>query len=70
MYASSHEWIMRGMSNYIGACDYGETETNMVDRFIQHLQTGGFVREKEITFPHKQSWFGRLRRENWDGPAL
>ncbi|ROW00649.1 hypothetical protein VSDG_03207 [Cytospora chrysosperma] len=39
-------------------------------RFIQHLQAGGFVKEKEITFPHKQSWFGRLRRENWDGPSM
>lgn len=41
-----------------------------VDRFIHHLQNGGFVKEKEITFPHKQSWFGRLKRENWDGPSL
>ncbi|KUI58299.1 hypothetical protein VP1G_05599 [Cytospora mali] len=40
------------------------------ERFIQHLQAGGFVKEKEITFPHKQSWFGRLRRENWDGPRI
>ncbi|KAL2157276.1 hypothetical protein VTH06DRAFT_6316 [Thermothelomyces fergusii] len=39
-------------------------------RFIQHLQDAGFTKEKEITFPHKQAWFGRLRRESWEGPAL
>lgn len=39
-------------------------------RFIQHLEYSGFTKEKEITFPHKQAWFGRLRRESWDGPAL
>ncbi|KAK4161738.1 acyl-CoA N-acyltransferase [Cladorrhinum sp. PSN259] len=39
-------------------------------RFIQHLEYAGFTKEKEITFPHKQAWFGRLRRENWEGPAM
>ncbi|KAL2192344.1 acyl-CoA N-acyltransferase [Corynascus similis CBS 632.67] len=39
-------------------------------RFIQHLQDAGFTKEKEVAFPHKQAWFGRLRRENWEGPAL
>ncbi|KAK4096125.1 hypothetical protein N658DRAFT_501942 [Parathielavia hyrcaniae] len=39
-------------------------------RFIRHLEDAGFTKEKEITFPHKQAWFGRLRRETWDGPAL
>ncbi|KAK4120467.1 hypothetical protein N657DRAFT_658392 [Parathielavia appendiculata] len=39
-------------------------------RFIQHLEEAGFTKEKEITFPHKQAWFGRLRRETWEGPAL
>ncbi|KAL2260852.1 hypothetical protein VTK26DRAFT_5034 [Humicola hyalothermophila] len=39
-------------------------------RFIQHLECAGFTKEKEIAFPHKQAWFGRLRRENWEGPAL
>ncbi|KAK4641378.1 hypothetical protein QC761_502440 [Podospora bellae-mahoneyi] len=40
------------------------------ERFIQHLQYAGFSKEKEIAFPHKQAWFGRLRRENWEGPEL
>ncbi|KAL8343578.1 hypothetical protein RB598_004771 [Gaeumannomyces tritici] len=40
------------------------------ERFIQHLQAGGFVKEMELSLPHKQAWFGRLRRENWEGPAL
>jgi hypothetical protein len=43
---------------------------NRLSRFIQHLEYAGFTKEKEITFPHKQAWFGRLRRESWEGPAL
>ncbi|KAL1838022.1 hypothetical protein VTK73DRAFT_4485 [Phialemonium thermophilum] len=39
-------------------------------RFIQHLQFAGFSKEKEVAFPHKQAWLGRLRREAWEGPAL
>ncbi|KAJ9132276.1 Aerobactin siderophore biosynthesis protein iucB [Pleurostoma richardsiae] len=39
-------------------------------RFIQHLQFAGFSKVKEIAFPHKQAWFGRLRRDCWEGPAL
>ncbi|KAK3385626.1 acyl-CoA N-acyltransferase [Podospora didyma] len=39
-------------------------------RFIQHVEYAGFTKEKEVAFPHKQAWFGRLRRESWEGPAL
>lgn len=39
-------------------------------RFIQHLQYAGFSKEKEVSFPHKQAWFGRLRRECWNGPSF
>ncbi|KAI9737585.1 MAG: hypothetical protein M1818_005589 [Claussenomyces sp. TS43310] len=39
-------------------------------RFVEHLQNSGFAREKEVTLPHKQSAFMRLRRENFDGPVL
>ena len=45
-------------------------EANVNARFIQHLEYAGFTKEKEVTFPHKQAWFGRLRRECWEGPAL
>lgn len=41
-----------------------------IDRFIGHLQNAGFAREKQIVFPHKTSWYMRLRRETFDGPAL
>lgn len=41
-----------------------------VHRFIQHLKDVGFSKEKEIAFPHKQSAFMRLLRENFDGPTL
>ncbi|ERS97643.1 hypothetical protein HMPREF1624_05814 [Sporothrix schenckii ATCC 58251] len=40
------------------------------ERFIAHLQAAGFNKQREITFRHKQSWFGRLHRDGWEGPAL
>ncbi|CAI4211641.1 unnamed protein product [Parascedosporium putredinis] len=40
------------------------------ERFLLHLQKAGFSRERQIAFAHKQSWFIRMRREDWDGPAL
>ncbi|KAI1084914.1 acyl-CoA N-acyltransferase [Whalleya microplaca] len=40
------------------------------ERFLGHLQNAGFAREKQISFPHKQSWLCRLRRDAWDGPTL
>ncbi|KAI0384881.1 acyl-CoA N-acyltransferase [Hypomontagnella monticulosa] len=39
-------------------------------RFIQHLQAGGFAKEREISFPHKLAWLCRLRRDTWDGPTM
>lgn len=39
-------------------------------RFLHHLQSAGFSRERQIAFPHKQSWLIRMRREDWEGPAL
>ncbi|PHH64220.1 hypothetical protein CDD81_4834 [Ophiocordyceps australis] len=39
-------------------------------RMLRHLDSLGFSREKQVCFPHKQSWYVRLRREAWDGPAL
>ncbi|KAI0901060.1 acyl-CoA N-acyltransferase [Annulohypoxylon nitens] len=39
-------------------------------RFIQHLQYGGFAKERELSFPHKRAWLCRLRRDAWEGPAM
>ncbi|KAK3903794.1 N(6)-hydroxylysine O-acetyltransferase [Staphylotrichum tortipilum] len=47
-----------------------EPRVDNASRFIQHLEHAGFNKEKEIAFPHKQAWFGRLRRECWQGPSL
>ncbi|KAL2022178.1 hypothetical protein VTK56DRAFT_6007 [Thermocarpiscus australiensis] len=67
-------WLT-GLVHWIFCADYRTMSVCLeprVDnaRFIQHLEYAGFTKEKEIAFPHKQAWFGRLRRENWDGPAL
>ncbi|KAF3765352.1 hypothetical protein M406DRAFT_36571 [Cryphonectria parasitica EP155] len=66
---------MSALVHWIFCADYRTASVCMeprVDnaRFIQHLQHDGFVGEKQISFPHKQSWFGRLRRETWEGPSL
>lgn len=39
-------------------------------RMLRHLETLGFVKEKTVTLPHKQSWYVTLRRESWQGPSL
>ncbi|WYZ43370.1 hypothetical protein EsH8_VI_001069 [Colletotrichum jinshuiense] len=39
-------------------------------RFLQHLQYAGFAKEREIAFPHKQSYLMKLNRDAWEGPAL
>ncbi|OBS29430.1 hypothetical protein FPOA_03367 [Fusarium poae] len=39
-------------------------------RFLQGLERAGFSRERQVSFPHKQSWLVRMRREQWEGPTL
>jgi hypothetical protein len=41
-----------------------------LDRLINHLLDAGFVRRKEVVFPHKTSAYMRFEREAFDGPAL
>ncbi|KAM7196862.1 Acyl-CoA N-acyltransferase [Naviculisporaceae sp. PSN 640] len=67
-------WLT-GLVHYAFIVDYRTQSICMeprVDnaRFIQHLEYAGFVKEKEVAFPHKQAWFGRLKRETWEGPGL
>jgi hypothetical protein len=40
------------------------------NRFISTLNVAGFLKEGEVTFPHKQSAVLRLSRENFEAPAL
>ncbi|GAO15160.1 hypothetical protein UVI_02029420 [Ustilaginoidea virens] len=37
---------------------------------MKHLDACGFAKEKQVSFPHKQAWYVRLKRESWNGPAL
>ncbi|RFU77691.1 hypothetical protein TARUN_4550 [Trichoderma arundinaceum] len=39
-------------------------------RMLRHLDEAGFGKERQVSFPHKQSWYVRLWRDAWDGPAL
>ncbi|TQV95167.1 siderophore biosynthesis protein [Cordyceps javanica] len=47
-----------------------EWMTSLVHWILKHLDESGFGRERQISFPHKQSWYVRLRRETWTGPLL
>ncbi|KAA8893856.1 acyl-CoA N-acyltransferase [Sphaerosporella brunnea] len=64
-----------GLCHYI-FCDDPRTQRISLEprvdneKFIQYLQKEGFAKEKEITFPHKQSALMRLTREAWDGPSV
>ncbi|SMR48421.1 unnamed protein product [Zymoseptoria tritici ST99CH_1E4] len=35
-----------------------------------YLEERGFYKEREITFPHKQSNLMKIRRDGWEGPAI
>jgi hypothetical protein len=39
-------------------------------RLKQYCEEAGFFKEREISFPHKQSNLMKLRREAWDAPAI
>jgi hypothetical protein len=39
-------------------------------RLKKYCEEAGFYKEREISFPHKQSNLMKLRREAWDAPAI
>ncbi|KAF4536829.1 putative siderophore biosynthesis protein [Lasiodiplodia theobromae] len=52
------------------------TETVMLEprvdneKLRKYLEEVGFYKEREVSFPHKQSNLMKIRREAWNGPAL
>ncbi|KAL1892637.1 hypothetical protein Sste5346_006922 [Sporothrix stenoceras] len=61
------QWIFTSDYRSMSVCIEPRVDNQ---RFIEHLQRAGFNKQREITFQHKQSWFGRLHRDGWEGPAL
>lgn len=43
---------------------------NVNHRLRTYLEQVGFYKEREVSFPHKQSNLMKIKREAWDGPAL
>jgi len=43
---------------------------NIEHRLKQYCEEAGFYKEREISFPHKQSNLMKIRREAWDAPAI
>lgn len=39
-------------------------------RLLKYALEVGFYKEREITFPHKQSNLLKIRRDAWEQPAL
>ncbi|OAQ70948.1 siderophore biosynthesis protein [Pochonia chlamydosporia 170] len=66
------------LSSLVHYCFTGDLRTMNVcleprvdnKRVLRHLDAAGFSKEKQVSFPHKQAWFVKLRREFWEGPAL
>ncbi|CAK7220140.1 hypothetical protein SBRCBS47491_004088 [Sporothrix bragantina] len=61
------QWILCNDYRTMSVCIEPRVDN---ERFIAHLQDAGFNKQREVTFQHKQSWFGRLHRDGWEGPAL
>ncbi|KAK2756208.1 hypothetical protein FQN54_005616 [Arachnomyces sp. PD_36] len=40
------------------------------EKFISHLQTAGFYKEGEVSFPHKQAAIMKTKRDFWEAPVL
>ncbi|KAF2449601.1 siderophore biosynthesis protein-like protein [Karstenula rhodostoma CBS 690.94] len=40
------------------------------EKLAQYLMDVGFYKEREISFPHKQSNLMKIKRDAWDGPCL
>ncbi|KHJ31803.1 putative siderophore biosynthesis protein [Erysiphe necator] len=40
------------------------------EKFISYLQESGFLKEREVSFPHKKSKLMRLRRDQFEAPML
>lgn len=47
-----------------------ENMTNGAFRLLKYALEIGFYKEREITFPHKQSNLLKIRRDAWEQPAL
>ncbi|KAK2771371.1 hypothetical protein FQN52_005508 [Onygenales sp. PD_12] len=66
------------LSSLVHLCWLGDARTQTVmmeprvdsTKFINYLQAAGFFKDGEVTFPHKQSAVMKIRRENWEAPAL
>ena len=41
-----------------------------VNRLKSYCEQVGFWKEKEVSFPHKQSNLMKIRRDSWEHPAL
>ncbi|KAL4798078.1 acyl-CoA N-acyltransferase [Aspergillus venezuelensis] len=39
-------------------------------KIITYLQQAGFLKDGEVTFPHKQSALMKIRRDNWEAPSI
>ena len=49
---------------------YNRINVLIIGRFIGYLKDGGFYKQGEVAFPHKQSAVMKLDRESWEAPTL
>ncbi|KAI0136750.1 acyl-CoA N-acyltransferase [Xylariales sp. AK1849] len=65
--SSLTHWVLQADNRTMSVCLEPRVDNH---RFIQHLQSEGFCKERQVSFPHKQAWLCRLPRETWRGPCL
>ena len=66
------------MSALVHCCFTADSRTNTVmmeprvdnEKIRKYLEEVGFYKEREISFPHKQSNLMKIRREAWQAPAI
>lgn len=44
--------------------------TKVIHRLKGYCEQVGFWKEKEVSFPHKQSNLMKIRRDSWEQPVL
>lgn len=67
-------WLT-GLAHWVFTADYRTMNVCLEprvdnERFVERLQQSGLARVKQVSLPHKQSWFVKLSRDMWEGPAL
>jgi hypothetical protein len=43
---------------------------NANSSMLKYCLEAGFYKEKEVSFPHKQSYLLKIKRDGWEAPTI